>query len=232
MGNKSTKSVEEQLKYQDHEFCCCCVCQCSTEQTRDLGCCGCFPIKCGIVTIGIITFVIYLVLFVEIFYCLLNEYDDWWYVLVGLVLLIPMLIGCCFFIVFYASETDTTRSTIKVACMLTIISVTLLAVWNTCYFYYLYKYPDVYTGSPDTGYYKQTKKQYIVWSLVIAAAIDAIYSYFLCVTITYKGRLNSTESSEGGFGIPQPPGLDAIGGDEEKKDEEEKKDDMAEMMGE
>jgi len=89
------------------------VCQCQTEETKDLSCCGCFPIKCGIISIGIITFVLFLVLFIEVFYCLLNEYDDWWYVLVGLVLLIPMIIACCFFIVFYASETDTTRSTIK-----------------------------------------------------------------------------------------------------------------------
>lgn len=211
-------------EHPDHEFCCCCVCECQTEQDRDLACCGCFPIKCGVITIGIVTFIIFLVLFVEVFYCLLNEYDDWWYVLVGLVLLIPMLIGCCFFIVFYASETDGNRSRTRVACILTIISVTLLAVWNTCYFYYLYKYPDVYTGSPDTGYLKQTKKQYIVWSLVIAAAIDALYSYFICVTGNYKSRLNK-EESEDAFAIPGPPGLGSfpgVGGDDEKKDDEKK----------
>merc|ERR1711924_517444 len=100
-------------------------------------------------------------------------------------------------------------------------------VWNTCYFYYLYKYPDVYTGSPDTGYLKQTKKQYIVWSLVIAAAIDAVYAYFICVTGTYKNLLNKEESSEGGFGIPSPGGLGSfpgVGGDDEKKDDEKKDD--------
>jgi hypothetical protein len=224
-SQKSKKSVEEQLKYQDHEYCCCCVCQCQTEKTRDLGCCGCFPIKCGVVTIGIVTFILFLALFVEIFYCLLNEYDDWWYVLVGLILLIPMIIACCFFIVFYADECDSTRNKLKVSCMLVIISITLVATWNTCYFYFLYKYPDVYTGSPDTGYLKQTKKQYIVWSLVLGAAIDAIYSYFLCVCITYKDAVNESLEEEDFFKVPSVPmpEVPGVGGmDDEKKDDEKK----------
>lgn len=222
MSQKTSKTVEEQIKHQDHEFCCCCVCQCQTEVTRNLACCGCFPIKCGVITIGVITFVLLILLFVEVFYCLLNEYDDWWYVLVGLVLLIPHIVACCFFIVFFASETDTTRSTLKVGCMLVIISVTLLAVWNTVYFHYLYKYPDVYTGSPDTGYLKQTKKQYIVWSLVLAAAIDAVYAYFLCVCQTYKNALNKPDEEEK---MEEEPKKEEMMMKEEPK-EEEKKDDM------
>lgn len=162
----------------------------------------------------------------------MNEYDDWWYVLVGLVLLIPHIVACCFFIVFFASETDTTRSTLKVGCMLVIISVTLLAVWNTVYFHYLYKYPDVYTGSPDTGYLKQTKKQYIVWSLVLAAAIDAVYAYFLCVCQTYKNALNKPDEPEK---MEEPKMMEEEPKKEEPKEEkmmmEEPKDEAMDMMG-
>ena len=160
-------------------MCCCCICQCQTKETKDLACCGCFPIKCGVYCIGIITFCLLLFLFIEIFYCLLNEYDDWWYVLVGEVLLIPLIIACTFFVVFFAKETDTTRTTLFAGCQLVLISVTLLAVWTVCYFYFFYKYDAVYTGTADLGYIKQTKKQFIVWSMFLAAAIDAVYAYFL-----------------------------------------------------
>jgi len=199
-------------------MCCCCICQCQTKETKDLACCGCFPIKFGVYAIGIITFCLLIFLFVEIFYCLLIEYDDWWYVLVGEVLLIPLIIACTFFVVFFAKETDTTRTTLFAGCQLVLISVTLLAVWNVCYFYFFYKYDAVYTGTADLGYIKQTKKQFIVWSMFLAAAIDAVYAYFLCVCHTYKTRLNKPDEEEKKEEEKK----------EEEKKEEEKKDDMME----
>lgn len=70
----------------------------------------------------------------------MNEYVDWWYVLIGMVLLLPLLIACTFFVVFFGKETNTTRTTLFVACQLVMISVTLLAIWNVCYYYFIYKY--------------------------------------------------------------------------------------------
>jgi len=218
MSQKTAKTVEEQLEEQEHEMCCCCICQCQTKETKDLACCGCFPIKLGVYAIGIITFCLLLFLFVEIFYCLLNEYDDWWYVLVGEVLLIPLVLACTFFVVFFAKETDTTRTTLFAGCQLVLISVTLLAVWNVVYFYFFYKYDAVYTGTADLGYIKQTKKQFIVWSMFLAAAIDSVYAYFLCVCHTYKTRLNKPDEEE-----KKEPEEEKK---EEEKKEEEKKDDM------
>ena len=58
---------------EEHEMCCCCICQCSTKETRDLSCCGCFPIKCGIVSIGLIYILLTVGIFVELFYGLINE---------------------------------------------------------------------------------------------------------------------------------------------------------------
>lgn len=38
--------------------CCCCLCNCSNELTAGVKCCFCFPIKTGIVIIGLIVFFI------------------------------------------------------------------------------------------------------------------------------------------------------------------------------
>jgi len=71
------------------EECCCCMCVCATEFTKDLSCCGCFPIKCGAVTIGIFTVVLATIFFTWNFFLFLNEYLHWWYVLICMGLLLP-----------------------------------------------------------------------------------------------------------------------------------------------
>jgi len=45
-------SAENEPIYGD---CCCCHCVCANSRTQDLKCFGCFPIKCGIIAIGIFT---------------------------------------------------------------------------------------------------------------------------------------------------------------------------------
>merc|ERR1712167_131193 len=47
--------------------CCCCFCNCSNRYTRDLSCFGCFPLKCGIICIGLFTIVLNFCLYVEVF---------------------------------------------------------------------------------------------------------------------------------------------------------------------
>merc|ERR1712227_718388 len=190
-------TLEELTEKEEGCLCCCCICHCSVKETKDLACCGCFPIKCGVVTIGILTILLFAAIFVEVFYCLLNEQFAWWYVLVAVILLVPFFIGA----------------------------------WNTCYLLWCYKYEDVSIGSPDQGYYKQTKKSFIVWSLFLATAISFLWAYFLCVCRTYSNSLKSPEQLEkerleqiekdknGPFGFKpslSAPGLGGFG----KKDEE------------
>merc|ERR1719321_2542781 len=86
------KETEGSEPEEEHEMCCCCICQCSTKETRDLSCCCCFPIKCGIICIGIITMFLTFGIFVELFYGFINEQIHWWYVVVGIVLIIPLII--------------------------------------------------------------------------------------------------------------------------------------------
>ena len=142
----------------------------------------------------------------------------------------PFFIGVCFFISYYAEETDSSRSKLFVSCQFVIYSSCALGIWNTCYLLWCYKYEDVSIGSPDQGYYKQTKKSFIVWSLFLAVAISFLWAYFLCVCRTYSNSLKSEEQLEqerleqiekdklGPFGVklPEIPKVPGVG----KKDDE------------
>ena len=98
----------------------------------------------------------------------------------------------------------------RVACILTIVGVSLVAIWSACYFIFLYKKDSVVTGNDGVGFVKATKKQEVVITLYVACCIDALYAYFLCVVGSYIKALNKEEEPE-----------------EEKKEEmaDEKKDD-------
>ena len=185
--NEDTKSVESNPYVE--EICCCCICQCSTKKTEDLSCCGCFPIKCGVVTIGTLTLILTLVLFIEIFYLLLMDNIHWWYVLVAVILCAPIIIACAFWVVFFSNDTVDTRARLYTAVILTIITVVLVAAWNTWYFLAFFKGDEVTYGTPESGYWSQSKKQYIFFSIFIAAIVCAIWAYFMCVCVTYQCAL-------------------------------------------
>jgi len=110
-----------------------------------------------------------------------------------------------------------------IAMMLAIISFTLLAIWNLCYFQWLYKYDIVFAGADVVGYTMQTKKAFMVWSLFIGIVLDFTWAYFLCVATTYATAIDGEQEPidwTGGVG-GNMPGMDMggmMGGD--KKDEE------------
>jgi len=106
---KSEKPAEEEAAAEEEpkieeSMCCCCICNCQDEDDRHLSCCGCFPIKCGLITIGILTLLVTFALFVEIFYNLLNEYVHWWYVPVALLCIAPLIVGSVFVIRFFTKD--------------------------------------------------------------------------------------------------------------------------------
>jgi len=190
------KSEESGNPYGETDMCCCCLCQCQEKEVKDLSCCGCLPIKCGVITIGALTIAIAFLIGVETFYGLLNEYTDWWYIVVCFVLLAPLFVGTAFFIAFFGKDTEGTRTLAFTACQLTIIAVTLLCIWNTIYFLYFYKKDKVYFGNTETGYLTLTKRQYFFFCFFITAAIDASYMYFVCVTAAYSDRLKEKKIPE------------------------------------
>ena len=138
---ESEKPVEtaEPEPEEEKEMCCCCLCQCSTEETKHLSCCACFPIKCGLVTIGIVYIILTVFLFTGQFYGIINEYIHWWYVLVCIFLMAPIIVGFCFFIFFFTKDDKASRGKLFVSCMLLMISFSLLAIWNILYFNFMYK---------------------------------------------------------------------------------------------
>jgi len=167
-------------------MCCCCVCQCESVETKDMKCCLIFPINCGVQAIALFIILIAVAQFVEVFYQLLNDSIDWWYVLVGVLLAIPLIVALAAAVTFFANETDGKRVFLQVGLMLTIISLTLSATWNAVYFWFFYKSDKVTTGNDGVGFLSVTKKQEIVFSLFIAAVLDAFFAYFICVLQQYK----------------------------------------------
>lgn len=200
MSSMSKKSVMmaamSEVDNEHADMCCCCICKCSEPRTVELGCCCFFPIKCGVIAIGVFILLICLVQFLEVFYQLLNDDIHWWYVAVGVALTIPLIIAAMFVVVFFTKDTPDSRGNLKGACILTIISVTLLAVWNTCYFLFWYKESTVKTGNDGIGFLRATRKQEIVFSLYIAAVIDALFAYFICVIANYCNALKEPEDEK------------------------------------
>ena len=79
----------------------------------DEKCCICFPIKCGVTTIGVITLMLAFVLLVYNFFLILNDYFAWYYPVIILILYVPIIIGCSFFIVFFTRDKNSTRGKAK-----------------------------------------------------------------------------------------------------------------------
>lgn len=144
-----------------------------------------FPIKCGVQFIALLVVLVAVCQFLEIFYQLLNDNIDWWYVLVGVFLCVPLIIGLAFAIVFFNEETDTSRTLLYTAVILTIVSLTLSAIWNAVYFWFFYHHDNVVTGNDGVGYTHATRKQEIVFSSYIALVADCFFAYFLCVITNY-----------------------------------------------
>ena len=193
-GVSIARNLEDSLKP-----CCCCLCSCSNEYTKDSSCCGCFPIKCGVVSIGIFTVLLTIYMVTMNFFLILNEYIHWYFPVVILVLLAPMCIGSSFFVVFFTKDTAASRGKLFTACMFGIISTALIAVWIVCYYVFVYKNDTVFTGQGDpqsNSYSKMSKKFYLFVVLAETTALCIAYSYFICVTNRYADNMKGKEEEE------------------------------------
>ena len=200
MEEKMDEAMEEeeedelQKRLKDGGFmCCCCLCECTNEKTKDLSCCCFFPIRCGVLFIGIIILCLTLFVFLEIFYQLLNDDIHWWFVLVGVVLAATLVVASAFIIVFFTKDDASSRGKLFTAALLVIIGVALEAVWAACYFVFLYKKDTVVTGNDGVGFIKATRKQEVVVTLYVASCICALFAYFICVINQYVDALAEPE---------------------------------------
>ena len=161
--------------------------------TEGWTCCCCFPIKCGVELIAASIVIITFVQFLEIFYQTLNDQIAWWYVLVGVGITIPLVVGFGLAIYFFAEDYDGTRVGLQSAVILTIVSVCLLALWNSIYFTWLYDSDTVTTGNDGIGFVTITVKQQVVFSLWIAFVISAFFMYYACIVAQYKNLYRKAE---------------------------------------
>merc|ERR1711935_245707 len=116
---------------------CCCVCVCEDPETKDQKCCVCLPIKCGVQGIAASIILIPVVQFLEIFYQLLNDQIEWWYVLVGVGVSIPIIIAFGLTIYFFAEDDDGTRVGMQAAGILVVFSLWIAFVVCAFFAYYL-----------------------------------------------------------------------------------------------
>merc|ERR1711998_63433 len=154
MDEAMEEEEEDELKkrLKDGGFmCCCCLCECTNEKTKDLSCCCFFPIRCGVLFIGVIIICLTLFIFLEIFYQLLNDDIHWWFVLVGVVLAATLVVASAFIVVFFTGDTESSRGKLFTACLL---------------------------GNVGVGFIKATRKQEVVVTLYIACCICALFAYF------------------------------------------------------
>lgn len=162
--------------------CCCCLCNCSNELTQGVKCCFCFPIKTGIVLVGIIVFFISFVQFTNAYMQLANATIPWWKPAVTILLFTPGFIGTCFFIGWFTKDCTRTRATLTPAVIQGLTSYVLILLWQIIYFFAIEKKELVGSGFGDDlkTYSWQSKKHFIYWQL--AYGVLAISFYILAIS--------------------------------------------------
>lgn len=187
------------------EECCCCDCVCANEFTQGYTFCICFPIKCGAVFIGVLTLVITTILFLWYFFCFMNEYLHWWYTLVCLFLIMPLLVGASFVVSWFTKDNKTTRALLFTSQILALVSIILLALWNIIYFVAIYKKDVYYSGMGEIGknvYTTQSKKVFLFIMIAESVVMIAFFCYSIWVASTYqelmhgKGAFNDEEEGD------------------------------------
>jgi len=178
--------------------CCCCLCVCENTATENVTCCCCCPITCGIQVIGALTILITFYYISWNFFLILNDQVTWWFPVVTIVLLIPLYIASGLYVNWFIKDTLGSRGKLTGACILVLVSVACVAVWNVIYYVAIYKRDDVFIGYgvSEDKYQKFQKKYYLFKVLLEAAILLAFYGYFMCVIQTYKDLLRTEKEKK------------------------------------
>merc|ERR1712086_899454 len=111
-----------------------------------------------------------------------NEYVDGVYVGVAFLLLIPIFVAVVLDCQYRGRHTSKMqRNNFTIACVLSLITITLLYIWTVYYFSKMYQYPDYHQGFGDKddkeNYHKRSKTMYIVEQCIIGVTLIALYIY-------------------------------------------------------
>ena len=147
--------------------------------------------KCGVNLIAVITILFLIAEFIAVMFLFQNVYFDKYFCVVWLVLLIPIFVAVIFFIMFWFNDTKRARKRIAVGCILVIVAMVSIGIWNIVYINKLYKYDAVYfgTGKPNTNpddpdenmssnYIEEDKKAWLIENFTFPILIVAIYLLF------------------------------------------------------
>lgn len=108
---------------------------------------------------------------------------------------VPIIIAFAFVIIFFNKDKPSSRTLLWTGILLTIVGLTLSAIWNSVYFWFFYKHNDVTTGNDGVGFTHATRKQEIVFSAYIALCADCFFAYCLCVVANYQHAYDEKEVS-------------------------------------
>jgi len=213
MSERKSTQPSERPETEEEAYCpcCCCLCHCSDREYRDLSCCGCLPVKCGIYSIGILAVAVTVLIFVETFMMLMSDHIAWWFVGVSILLQIPLILGLIFFLNFFGEDTDATRGKLRSACILAIVSFSLQTAWNIGYFWGLYRQQNITVGNEESFTLTCSKKMYLFWTTFFYLWATFCFGYFICVVGRYSYRLRNKEEDN------KDEMMMMIGDDEEMK---------------
>jgi len=97
--------------------------------------------------IGALVILLFLSRFFTIIFDFGNVYFDFWFNLVNLLLLIPVLVAMIFFINFWIEDTKESRNKLWIGMLCILGSLVCLALWAIIYITAVYPYAYVYLGS-------------------------------------------------------------------------------------
>ena len=161
--------------YEADTDCCCCVCcdSCKCKELRresknEKFCCCC-PLKIGVYVIEGAT--IYFAVFLTISRLLMafNAYIDGYFILVSIIIFIPLYFAFALVWRYGGSPVKSDREKVRLAVLLTAITLLLDTVWQVYYYSKKYQYKEVYSGmgdAEDTDNYQKTPKSAHVAGIV------------------------------------------------------------------
>jgi hypothetical protein len=119
----------------------------------------------------------------------MNEYLHWWYTLVVLILLTPLLVSASFTISWFTKDSKATRTMFFTAQILALVSVLLVCIWNIIYFVAIYKKDLYYSGMGEISknvYTTQSKKVFLFIMIAETVVMTIFFCYSIWVSSTYR----------------------------------------------
>lgn len=129
-------------------------------------------------------------IFINIIGMFLNEYFDFYYPFIQLLLWLIYVAGLVLISVWYCNDTKATRTNLRIAAYLIIGSLVAIILWNIIWVCGICDTPNVWVGTGDKNdsdnYEEQSKGMYILGYILIGIILLIIATLFILVVEFYK----------------------------------------------